>query len=211
MRSASVFPAWSTWRQAVGLTMPKLSRRASSSDTVAIVAVNLFGLATARRPAPVLSRDRQISLIQDSAQYLPRTSSEWPGDYVILSSAAARPMNLLYRRRTYAPAGSSDLRPSPSARTLRGMRLLASRAAGIALQRPDAYAHACGWSPHYPGQGSATSSYRPLDNGAAPSPNAHPEPVGAAFVRAMPEPGDGIGGTVWAPAVDDGRPSESRS
>ena len=79
-----------------------------SSNTVAIVAVNLLGLGDSAADLHKFCQTKRISLIQDSAQYLPRASIEWPGDYVVLSFGRGKPMNLLHGGALIAPAGSGE-------------------------------------------------------------------------------------------------------
>lgn len=150
-----------------------------SSNTVAIVAVNLLGLGDSAADLHRFCQTKRISLIQDSAQYLPRASIEWPGDYVILSFGRGKPMNLLYGGALIAPAGSGDTHPSESAHYSARDRLLASRAAAIAF---NVLTH-----PHWywlvsalPGTGLGEVIYKPLDNDA-PLPEDAWERVGTAF------------------------------
>ena len=196
---ASVFPrlvdvapsGWSYDAQALESSV--------SSNTVAIVGVNLFGLGDGAPDLHRFCQTKRISLIQDSAQYLPRTSIEWPGDYVILSFGRGKPMNLLYGGALIAPAGSSDTHPFPSARYSARDRLLASRAAAIAfnvLTRPHAYRLVSA----LPGTGLGDVIYRPLDN-EAPLPERAWERVGAAFelYRARRS----YRRDIWASAIDE--------
>ena len=170
-----------------------------SSNTVAIVAVNLFGLGDGAADLQQFCQTKRVSLIQDSAQYLPRSSIEWPGDYVVLSFGRGKPMNLLYGGALIAPVGSGDTDPFRSAHYSARDRLLASRAAAIAfnvLTRPHAY-----WLVSaLPGTGLGEVIYTPLDN-EAPLPEHAWERVGTAFelFRAKPS----YGRDIWAPAIDE--------
>jgi dTDP-4-amino-4,6-dideoxygalactose transaminase len=170
-----------------------------SSNTVAIVAVNLFGLGDSATDLHRFCQTKRISLIQDSAQYLPRTSIEWPGDYVILSYGRGKPMNLLHGGALIAPAGSGYIHPIQSAHYSARDRLLASRAAAIAfnvLTRPRAY-----WLVSaLPGTGLGEVTYRPLENDA-PFPERAWERVGTAFelYRAR----QSYGRDIWTPAIDE--------
>ena len=195
---ASVFPrlvdvarsGWSYDAQALESSV--------SSNTVAIVAVNLFGLGDGAADLHRFCRSKRITLIQDSAQYLPRISIEWPGDYVILSFGRGKPMNLLYGGALIAP-GSGDTHPHQSPHYSARDRLLASRAAAIAfnvLTRPHAYRLVSA----LPGTGLGDVIYRPLHD-EAPLPERACERVGAAFelYRARRS----YRRDIWAYAIDE--------
>ncbi len=170
-----------------------------SSNTAAIVAVNLLGLGDGAADLHRFCQTKRIALIQDSAQYLPRASIEWPGDYVILSFGRGKPMNLLHGGALIAPTGSGPTHPFQSAYYSARDRLLASRAAAIAfnvLTRPHAY-----WLVSaLPGTGLGEVIYRPLDNGA-PLPERAWERVCAAFglYRAR----ESYRRDIWASALDE--------
>jgi hypothetical protein len=170
-----------------------------SSNTVAIVAVNLLGLGDSAADLHRFCQTQRISLIQDSAQYLPRACIDWPGDYVILSFGRGKPMNLLHGGALIKPAGSGDTHPFQPAHYSARDRLLASRAAAIAfnvLTRPHAY-----WLVStLPGTGLGDVIYRPLDN-EAPLPERAWERVRTAFglYRAR----QSYGRDIWAPAIDE--------
>lgn len=70
-------------------------RASISSHTVALVAVNLFGVGDDGVRLSEFAREVGVLLIQDSAQHLPRQSSAWPGDYIVLSFGRGKPLNLL--------------------------------------------------------------------------------------------------------------------
>jgi hypothetical protein len=170
-----------------------------SSNTVAVVAVNLFGLGDGAAELHRFCQSKRISLIQDSAQYLPRASIEWPGDYVILSFGRGKPMNLLHGGALIAPAGGGYTHPFQSAHYSARDRLLSSRAAAIAfnlLTLPRAY-----WlASALPGTGIGKVIYKPLDN-EAPFPEHAWERVCTAFglYRAR----QSYGRDIWAPAIDE--------
>jgi hypothetical protein len=170
-----------------------------SSNTVAIVTVNLLGLGDSAADLRRFCQTKRVSLIQDSAQYLPRTSIEWPGDYVVLSFGRGKPMNLLHGGALIAPEGSGDAHPFQSAHYSARDRFLASRAAAMAfnvLTRPHAY-----WLVSaLPGTGLGEVVYSPLVN-EAPLPERAWERVGAAFdlYRAR----QSYGRAIWAPAIEE--------
>jgi dTDP-4-amino-4,6-dideoxygalactose transaminase len=170
-----------------------------SSNTVAIVTVNLLGLGDSAAYLRRFCQTKRISLIQDSAQYLPRASIEWPGDYVVLSFGRGKPMNLLHGGALVAPEGSGDAHPFQSAHYSARDRFLASRAAAMAfnvLTRPHAY-----WLVSaLPGTGLGEVAYRPLSNGA-PLPERAWERVGTAFelYRAR----QSYGRSIWTPAIEE--------
>jgi len=136
-------------------------RSSLSANTVAIVAVSLLGLADGSAELVRLCQERHIPLIQDSAQYLPRESIDWPGDYVVLSFGRGKPLNLLHGGALISPLGDKDS-PSilPGHYTARAC-LLSSRAAAIAfntLTRPTIY-----WIfSTLPGSGLGEVIYKPL-------------------------------------------------
>lgn len=196
---ASVFPrlvdvAPSGWAyDADGL------EKSVSSNTAAIVAVNLLGLGDGAADLHRFCQTRRIFLIQDSAQYLPRDSIEWPGDYVILSFGRGKPMNLLHGGALISPAGNACARPCRPAHYSARDRLLSSRPAAMAfnvLTRPHVY-----WLVSaLPGTGLGDVIYRPLDN-EAPLPDRAWERVGSAFERYRAGPS--YGRDIWAPALDE--------
>lgn len=136
-----------------------------SPNTVAIVAVNLLGLGDGSSDLLHLCKDRQIPLIQDSAQYLPRESVDWPGDYVVLSFGRGKPLNLLHGGALISPLGDGDsLSGGPADHTAR-IRLLGSRAAAVAfnvLTLPTIYRIFSA----LPGTGLGDVIYNPLTNPA---------------------------------------------
>lgn len=70
-------------------------RTSVSSNTAALVAVNLFGVGDDAACLSAFARDAGMPIIQDSAQHLPRECSSWPGDYIVLSFGRGKPLNLL--------------------------------------------------------------------------------------------------------------------
>jgi dTDP-4-amino-4,6-dideoxygalactose transaminase len=196
---ASVFPrlvdvAPSSWSYD-----PQGLETSVSSNTVALVAVNLLGLGDSAADLHRFCRTKRISLIQDSAQYLPRAPIEWPGDYVILSFGRGKPMNLLHGGALIAPLGIGDTRPFQSAQYSVRDRLLASRAAAIAfnvLTRPHAYRLISA----LPGTGLGDVIYKPLDN-EAPLPERAWERVSAAFE--LYQARKSYGRDIWAAAIDE--------
>ena len=76
-----------------------LSQLASAitENTVAIVAVNLFGISERWTKLRELAKQSDIVLIEDSAQYFPGGDErqEWQGDFVVLSFGRGKPVSLL--------------------------------------------------------------------------------------------------------------------
>ena len=76
-----------------------LSQLASSvtENTVAIVAVNLFGIEERWTRLRELTKKNNIVLIEDSAQYFPGEDEplDWQGDLVVLSFGRGKPVSLL--------------------------------------------------------------------------------------------------------------------
>lgn len=158
---------------------PDSLKSSLTPNTVAIVAVNLLGIGDGSAGLIDLCRDRRIPLIQDSAQYLPRESVEWPGDYVVLSFGRGKPMNLLHGGALIEPVGHPHALPAHRIRYTGKDVLLASRAAAIAfnlLTRPHLYRIISA----LPGTGLGNVIYKPLAETALLPERAWRQ-VGAAF------------------------------
>ena len=71
--------------------------QAVTKNTVAIVGVNLFGLAERWRQLRKLADQNNIVLIEDSAQYFPGSDEQpdWQGDLVVFSFGRGKPVCLL--------------------------------------------------------------------------------------------------------------------
>jgi dTDP-4-amino-4,6-dideoxygalactose transaminase len=136
-----------------------------SASTVAIVAINLLGLGDSAAELIRVCKDIDIPLIQDSAQYLPRESIDWPGEYVALSFGRGKPLNLLHGGALISPLADRDsVSVRPAHYTARA-RLLSSRAAAVAfntLTRPAIYRIFSA----LPGTGLGEVIYKPLTNPA---------------------------------------------
>jgi len=170
-----------------------------SRNTVAIVAVNLLGAGDGAAELVRLCNDRQIPLIQDSAQYLPRDTIDWAGDYIVLSFGRGKPLNLLRGGALIEPRGSCQVLSAPPADYSWKDHLLASRAAGIAfniLTRPRIYRIFSG----LPGTGLGEVVYKPLD-AAARLPEHTWEQVAPAFEQYRKRPS--YRSDLWAPAVKE--------
>jgi len=74
-----------------------LLEQAITQNTIAIVAVNLFGLAERWASLRALSKKHELVLIEDSAQYFPgkNEAAEQEGDLVIFSFGRGKPVSLL--------------------------------------------------------------------------------------------------------------------
>jgi len=70
---------------------------AITENTVAIVAVNLFGIAERWIQLRELAEQAGLLLIEDSAQYFPGSDEQqnWHGDFVVLSFGRGKPVSLL--------------------------------------------------------------------------------------------------------------------
>ena len=69
-----------------------------TTNTVAIIAVNLFGISERWKKLRLLIEQRNIVLVEDSAQYFPRHTDalqNWQGDMVVLSFGRGKPVSLL--------------------------------------------------------------------------------------------------------------------
>ena len=134
-----------------------------SPNTIAIVAVNLLGLGDSSAALAKICKDKGISLIQDSAQHLPRDEIEWPGDYVVLSFGRGKPLNLLHGGALVAPPGDMSAPAVIPKHYTQRDRFLSSRLAGIAfnlLTRPLPYRLLSS----LPRTGLGAVEYRPLTN-----------------------------------------------
>ncbi len=71
--------------------------RAVTKNTIAIVGVNLFGLAERWPQLRILADQYNIVLIEDSAQYFPGSDEkpDWQGDLVVFSFGRGKPVSLL--------------------------------------------------------------------------------------------------------------------
>lgn len=197
--NAAVYPrlvdvAPTHWSYDLGALESTLSR-----NTVAVVAVNLLGLGDTSARLIRFCRDRNIPLIQDSAQFLPRESIEWPGDCVILSFGRGKPLNLLHGGALIEPR---DDRPTisvgPTRHSARGS-LLSSRAAAIAfntLTRPAIYRLFSA----LPGTGLGKVIYKPLTDRAL-LPERGWQQVASAFELYRQKPS--YRRDIWAPAMQE--------
>ena len=70
---------------------------AINENTIAIVAVNLFGISERWSQLRTLAEQHQLVLIEDSAQYFPGGDEpiDWQGDLVVLSFGRGKPVSLL--------------------------------------------------------------------------------------------------------------------
>ena len=168
-----------------------------SSHTIAIVSVNLLGITDETPGLADLCRRRGIALIQDSAQFLPRQPTEWPGDYVILSFGRGKPLNLLHGGALIEPADAvANPVPHPARDHFRN-RLLNSSPAALAfnfLTRPYPY----GILSRLPGNGFGQVVYEPLRN-PSPLPPSNWARVDAAFHQYQRQ--RSYDRQIWTPAL----------
>lgn len=172
-----------------------------SSATVAVVAVNLLGVGDDAEALRRICDEHRISLIQDSAQYLPRERREWPGDYVILSFGRGKPLNLLHGGALIGPREPAERLPGVPPRFPWQTRLRASRMAALAfnvLTRPVVY----GIASRLPGTGLGEVVYKPLGE-AAPLPDYTSRYVDAAFESYRLQ--QSYCRKIWEPAVEEWR------
>ena len=176
----------------------ELSRNLSS-HTIAIVSVNLLGISDETPGIADLCRRRGIALIQDSAQFLPRQPTEWPGDYVILSFGRGKPLNLLHGGALIEPVDAAAYPvPQPASDSFRD-RLLNSSPAALAfnfLTRPYPY----GILSRLPGSGFGQVVYKPLRN-PSPLPPRSWARVDAAFDQYQQQ--RSYDRQIWTPALAD--------
>lgn len=178
---------------------PEALRSSLSDNTAAIVAVNLLGLGNGSAELMRLCQERHITLIQDSAQYLPREPEDWPGEYVVLSFGRGKPLNLLHGGALIGPREDHDTASVPPAHYGARARMLSSRAAGIAfnaLTRPMMY----GIFSALPGTGLGNVIYKPLTDPAVLPEQAWPQ-VATAFELYRQEAS--YRRDIWAHAVEE--------
>jgi len=72
-------------------------RSAITDNTVAIVAVNLFGIRERFQPLHELAKKNDVVLIEDSAQYFPGRDEQqdWQGDLIVFSFGRGKPVSML--------------------------------------------------------------------------------------------------------------------
>jgi hypothetical protein len=129
---------------------------ALSPRTVAILAVNLLGVGDAAPELLKVARAAQTSLIQDSAQHLPRAQTVWPGDCIVLSFGRGKPMNLLGGGALVLPLNENASASSAG----ESHRLPSSRLAALAFNvatSPLAF----NWVSRLPGMGIGETHYKP--------------------------------------------------
>jgi dTDP-4-amino-4,6-dideoxygalactose transaminase len=172
---------------------------ALSANTVAVVAISLLGLNDGSTELSRLCKERRIPLIQDSAQHLPRESSDWPGDYVVLSFGRGKPLNLLHGGALVLPMGDKDSLSVRRARYTARARLLSGRAAALAfntLTRPAIYRIFSA----LPGTGLGEVIYKPLTS-PLPFPERAWPRVATAFEVYRRRPS--YRREIWAAAVEE--------
>jgi dTDP-4-amino-4,6-dideoxygalactose transaminase len=71
-------------------------KRKISPQTVAVIAVHLFGIPERLSMIEEITKSATIFLVEDSAQYIPEKGrASWRGDFVILSFGRGKPVSLL--------------------------------------------------------------------------------------------------------------------
>lgn len=199
--SAGVFPRLVDLQPSAWKYDSAALRRSFSCNVVAIVAVNLLGVGDDATELAGWSRENKVALIQDSAQFLPRTGREWPGDYIILSFGRGKPLNLLHGGALIAKAEGISPDTAQRARISWRDRLRGSRFAALAfnaLTLPMSYRAVSA----VPGLSLGEVRYKELRNTGA-VPEREWKIVGAAFdlYRRKPSYSDAI----WEPALEKWR------
>ena len=174
---------------------------ALTSNTVAIVAVNLLGVGDQATELLPMARANGSYLIQDSAQHLPTLrsgsaaspSSAWCGDYVVLSFGRGKPLNLLRGGALAVPErrnGEPPLLTEAPVLSGTGARLaeaaLASRAAAAAfnlITHPRLY----GLTTRLPGLGLGETVYKSHES-IVRLPQSAWRQVGAGYQKYRSEP-----------------------
>lgn len=197
--SASVYPRLVDVASSQWAYDPEALKSSLSAQTVAIVAINLLGLGDGAVELGRLCGDRQILLIQDSAQYLPRESIDWCGEYIVLSFGRGKPLNLLQGGALISRSADGNSRSAPPPRYTVRERLLSSRPAAVAfngLTRPSIY----GIFSALPGTGLGDVIYKPLRD-VDLLPERAWRQVGTAFELYRQKPS--YRRDIWAPALRD--------
>jgi dTDP-4-amino-4,6-dideoxygalactose transaminase len=125
-----------------------------NKNTVAVIAVSLFGIAERWQELAALTKKAGIVLIEDSAQYFPgevkqdkTTPDDWFGDMVVLSFGRGKPVSLLGGGAVLTKnAALFECLPKPAPRTVSAAQSVIFRAkAGLynAMISPYIY-----WLPH---------------------------------------------------------------
>lgn len=83
-------------RQRSWINMTDLGKKITK-NTVAIIAVNLFGIAERLEKISKICNRHEIVLIEDSAQSLPEITDNrfWQGDFIVLSFGRGKPVSVL--------------------------------------------------------------------------------------------------------------------
>ncbi len=106
------------------MSLEKLSSSISAS-TVAIIAVNLFGIPERLHALKDIARRASVLLIEDSAQAFPAGKGEsfWVGDLVVISFGRGKPVSLLGGGAVlFRMAELGELLPEPEPRSFRVVR-----------------------------------------------------------------------------------------
>lgn len=151
-------------------------------ETLAVLAVNLFGVGDDAAGIRRAVGNADVALIQDSAQYFPtRAGLAWSGDYTVLSFGRGKPINLM---------GGGALLGALAEQTLRSARLAGAHEHALALpgSRLAAIAFNVMTSPivygvasRLPGLGVGSTRYRELDGVVQWTPATGWPRVGAGF------------------------------
>lgn len=178
---------------------PESLQRSLSKRTIALVAVNLLGIGDESDKLKDLCRDQKISLIQDSAQHLPRSPINWPGDFVVLSFGRGKPLNLLQGGALVTMSRAAEDHAASFSAPVRATKFLRTRAAAIAfnvLTRPHAY-----WIvSKLPGTGLGDVTYKKLTC-SAPLSNHIWGQIESAFRLYCAKPS--YLRELWAEAIDE--------
>lgn len=170
-----------------------------SPNTVAVVAVNLLGIGDDSDRLIRVCQERHISLIQDSAQHLPREPSDWPGEYIVLSFGRGKPLNLLHGGALVSAFANGESPSAGAGRYTAKGRLLSSRPAAIAfnsLTHPAIY-----WIlSTLPAIGLGDVIYKPLTNRAL-LPESARERVAIAFELYRQKAS--YRQDIWEPAIEE--------
>lgn len=98
------------------MSLRQLSQKISK-DTVAVIAVHLFGVPERVKEIHKITKDANLVLIEDSAQYMRRSAKSLQGDFVVLSFGRGKPVSLLGGGAVLSKdARTEDALPSPDPR-----------------------------------------------------------------------------------------------
>lgn len=184
---------------------PNSLHAALSPRTAAILAVNLMGIGDDSAALARQASAAGATLVQDSAQCLPRSEHHWDGDFVVLSFGRGKPLNLLRggalimprQHQNAVPGGYETLQGRARVREI----LLSSRLAAVAFNfatLPPVYY----WVARALGERLGATRFRPLRQATLMPPRFWRQ-VGRAFDSYRRQPT--YSAAPWSAALEEWR------